>query len=500
MSCFCSPNRSDRWGGSPLDDAQRHRFPSVADALRERGGRLGVRDHGAALIEAAYNNDADTVKALLASGAAVTAADYDKRSALHLASSEGHVQVVSTLLLAKADVNCADRWGGRPLDDAKRKGHSQCVDLLKEHGAMPSDDDALPLSHRAGGEAAASDAAAAAADGLLVDWDDLTVLEKIGQGAFGEIVKCRWRGTVVAAKMIKSGESLRGGALFGGGGSTAGGSPTQMRTEAVNDFKHEIAFLAKLRHPNICLLLGFSLAPQHEVMISELMKCSLLDVLKTHAAGGTPFSLERTCRYSIQFAQGMNFLHTHKPPILHRDLKPANLLLDFSDTLKVSDFGLAKVRPTPATKTSTTPSKAAAPEDEYYQPYIMTGETGSYRFMAPEVFRHEAYGRPVDVYSFAMILFNMLDGQAPWPDLDGMRAVTLAALENARPAVPRHWDAKLAELLRASWHEEPRTRPSFAAVLETLNEFHLSQFKCTVEEMVKRSGGGPADSGCCSVM
>ena len=44
-------------------------------------------------------------------------------------------------------------------------------------------------------------------------------------------------------------------------------------------------------------------------------------------------------------AQGMNYLHTCKPPILHRDLKPANLLLDFSDTLKVSDFGLAKLRP-----------------------------------------------------------------------------------------------------------------------------------------------------------
>ena len=201
----------------------------------------------------------------------------------------------------------------------------------------------------------------------------------------------------------------------------------------------------------------------------------------------------------------MNFLHTSKPPILHRDLKPANLLLDFSDTLKVSDFGLAKVRPSPAKKTASTISDESL--DSFnsgaaYQPYVMTGETGSYRFMAPEVFRHEAYGRPVDVYSFSMILFYMLDGQPPWPELDGMRAVTNASVVGERPAVPRHWDAKLADLLRASWDAEPRKRPSFEAVLEILNAFHLAEFKCTLEEMIKKGGaaGGGGDGGCCAVM
>jgi serine/threonine protein kinase len=63
---------------------------------------------------------------------------------------------------------------------------------------------------------------------------------------------------------------------------------------------------------------------------------------------------------------------------MHRDLKPANLLIDFSGVLKVSDFGLAKLRPTPTKEKD--PNKV-----------FMTGETGSYRFMAPEVFRHEDY-------------------------------------------------------------------------------------------------------------
>lgn len=267
-------------------------------------------------------------------------------------------------------------------------------------------------------------------------------------------------------------------------------------------------------------------------MISELMRCSLLDVLKTHTASGTPFSLQRSLRYAIQFATGMVYLHTHKPPILHRDLKPANLLLDFADTLKVllpsrplapvltppalgqclalqrgprltlaprvqvSDFGLAKLRPSPQTQTAST-------ADEY-QPYVMTGETGSYRFMAPEVFRHEAYGRPVDVYSFSLILYYMLDGGPPWPELDGMRAVRAAAMGQERPPVPRHWDAKLSQLLRAAWADDPHVRPSFTAVLEELSAVHLAQFKCTYEDMMKRGAAkGPTgvDAGCsCALM
>ena len=192
----------------------------------------------------------------------------------------------------------------------------------------------------------------------------------------------------------------------------------------------------------------------------------------------------------------MSFLHTHKPPILHRDLKPANLLLDFSDTLKVSDFGLAKLRPTPASETASTV------KPDQYQPYVMTGETGSYRFMAPEVFRHEAYGRPVDVYSFSMILYYMLEGAPPWPELDGMRAVAKASLEGDRPTVPRHWDAQLVALLRAAWQIEPAKRPSFAAVLDELNDFTKSVLGCTYEDLLKRShvARAPAGAGCCALM
>jgi len=480
LDAGANANRSDRWGGSALDDALRHNHQPVAEELRQRGGRLGARDFGAALIEAAFADDLELVGLLLSDGAPVDAADYDKRTALHLASSEGHSKIIAALIAAHADVNLQDRWGGTPLGDALRHGHDECAAQLKEAGAATID---------SAGSQTSVLSASPDDESLLLDWADITVLEKLGSGAFGEIFKCRWRGTLVAAKLIKHGASLDALA-----DPADGQSASRIRAEAIADFRQEIGLIGKLRHPNICLFLGYSLLQDKEVMISELAKCSLLDVLKAAMQKGTPFALERSIKYAIQFAQGMAFLHTHKPPILHRDLKPANLLLDLSDVVKVADFGLAKLRPTPG------PAKVAQAHPDDYQPYKMTGETGSYRFMAPEVYRHEPYGRPVDVYSFAMILYNMLAGHPPWPDLDGTRAVSLAASTHERPMVPRHWNVLLEKLLHAAWHKDPIQRPSFTAVLEQLHAFHLDVFKSTVEESMRRGASSAPASAFCMVM
>ena len=511
ISKGASPNQSDRWGGSPLDDAMRERHTDVAEYLRSVGGRLGVSDHGTALILAASRGEVDEVRSLLADGAAVGTHDYDLRTSLHLACSEGHDAAVEALIAAGADVNAEDRWGNRPLDDAREAGNGACEALLVVAGGTGK------ASRLAAAPSAAPSAASLLSgevDSLAVEWSDVVVVEKIGAGAFGDIWKCRWRGTLVAAKMLKAKEaSKHGGAncisaigtIEGSTSAASSDSATraaakaaaaEARDAALADLRQEVGLLGQLRHPNICLLLGYSLADDREVMICELMRCSLYDVLKTARVDGVASTgmlwTSRALRYAIQFAQGMNYLHTCKPPIIHRDLKPANLLLDFSDTLKVADFGLAKLRPIGDGGVD------ASCDDQY----TMTGETGSYRFMAPEVFRHEAYGRPVDVYSFSLILYNMLTLAAPWPDVGGVEAVKLAALKNHRPPVPRHWDAKLGQLIRSSWAADPAMRPSYAAVLEALNEVFNATVGTTYEEFNRKgaSGSKPGDGGCCVLM
>ena len=262
-----NPNRSDRWGGSPLDDSQRHQHPAVASIIRKHGGRGGVQDHGQALIVAACQGDEAEVRTLVSDGAEVNSADYDQRTPLHLASCEGHLGVVSALIELGANVSCTDRWHCTPLDEARRKGNKECERALEKAGALGSMGRELTNGHhhqrleQRPSEDALTDTNARISSSMMVEWTDLQVVEKIGSGAFGDIFKCRWRGTMVAAKTIKSGAALRE--------TTSATSFTAARKDAVEDFRHEIVFLHQLRHPNVCLMLGYSLTENYEVMISN---------------------------------------------------------------------------------------------------------------------------------------------------------------------------------------------------------------------------------------
>ena len=88
-----------------------------------------------ALIDAAAKGDADSLQNV---GAADLAqGDYDKRTPLHLAASEGHITVVLLLLEKGVPHSPLDRWGNSPIDDADRHGHKNCVEALRAKGATP---------------------------------------------------------------------------------------------------------------------------------------------------------------------------------------------------------------------------------------------------------------------------------------------------------------------------------------------------------------------------
>lgn len=484
-------NRSDRWGGSPLDDAHRHRHHDLVLYLRQEGAATGSGNKSTNLITAAAEGDLDEVNMLLAAGGKTTESivskgDYDRRTPLHLAASEGHCQIVLVLCKAKADVNAEDRWGSRPLDDAMKAEQHEAKAILERFGAKQSDNmkyaNDLDQSQTRREQ-----------DNLKVDFEELEMVDRIGSGAFGEIFKCRWRGTMVAAKCIKSAkirqdwvnkralESIAAGADVDEAMKQLDEAEMDQadKEEALLDFRQEISVLKSLRHPHIVLLLAFSTSENYEVMISELMECSLLDVFRAHQVHGTKLGIKTAASHAIQLARGMTYLHNCKPPIVHRDLKPANLLLDHAGVIKISDFGLAKVRPDPKKKQD----KAR----------FMTGETGSYRFMAPEVFRHEDYNETVDVYSYAMIVYYLLDGKPPWPTLNGIEAIRMASEEGDRPIIPRHWDHRLSSLLMECWDENKSARPPFRRILETLDNYARDVFHT---DITKSSRALTTETGC----
>lgn len=96
----------------------------------------------------------------------------------------------------------------------------------------------------------------------------------------------------------------------------------------------------------------------------------------------------------------MCYLHSFKPPIIHRDLKSPNLLVDKDWTVKVSDFGLSRVK----AQTMAPWSRAGTPE-----------------WMAPEVLRNEPSNEKCDVYSYGVILYELVTGREPWTELNPMQ-------------------------------------------------------------------------------
>jgi glutamate dehydrogenase len=130
-------NALDARGGTPLFDALTSKHVPVANYLREKGaiyGRSSSEELSASLITAASAGDVLTIKALLDQGVSPNAADYDRRTALHLASSEGHTDAVKLLLSHGAEAQPRDRWNFTPLQDAIRNGHTQIVEMLGTAG------------------------------------------------------------------------------------------------------------------------------------------------------------------------------------------------------------------------------------------------------------------------------------------------------------------------------------------------------------------------------
>ena len=229
-------NRSDRWGGSPLDDAQRHDHAEVISLLKLYGATFGSPSQANNFIAAASEGDVEEIKELLEFGNMdLNHGDYDKRTALHLAASNGRSEVVKILCKAGADVNLHDRWGNRPLDDAVNAGHQDCVDILEQYGGKASTNSAAAM-----GQEALLDLMQTYGKmrngKLTMDWHDVKdLLEGVGQTPTDQVVQKLFQaadvnrsGVIDANEFIAHSEVFLGGRpariilVVGGPGSGKG--------------------------------------------------------------------------------------------------------------------------------------------------------------------------------------------------------------------------------------------------------------------------------------
>jgi len=133
----------DRWGGTPLDDALRHKHYAIVKYLDDRGAHRGLMSSSAEenaatqMCKAASSGDIVHLRTLVTRHQLnINEGDYDSRTAMHLAASQGELDVIRQLMeVFKADNSPMDRWGGTPLDDAIRHNHAEVRDFLVQVGA-----------------------------------------------------------------------------------------------------------------------------------------------------------------------------------------------------------------------------------------------------------------------------------------------------------------------------------------------------------------------------
>ncbi|KAK6118843.1 hypothetical protein DH2020_047410 [Rehmannia glutinosa] len=157
--------------------------------------------------------------------------------------------------------------------------------------------------------------------------------------------------------------------------------------------------------------------------------------LRSYASLLGVFKLPAILKVAVDVSKGMSYLHQNN--IIHRDLKAANLLMDENEVVKIADFGVARVQ---------------------LQSGVMTAETGTYRWMAPEVIEHKPYNHKADVFSFGIVLWELLTGKA---------AVGVVQ-KGLRPTIPRHTHPLVVELLERCWQQEPSLRPEFSEIVDIL--------------------------------
>jgi tRNA A-37 threonylcarbamoyl transferase component Bud32 len=219
---------------------------------------------------------------------------------------------------------------------------------------------------------------------FIVDIKDVKVIKKIGAGASAEVFRATYHGTDVAVKVLRT---MKGN-----------------EAEKLKELKRELGALLLLRHPNLVLFIGAGINSSGAVcLLTEYCSGGALFNL-LHDPPLIPLSWKQRCRIALDIAKGMNCLHSYKPPILHRDLKSLNLLLvdqvkSESDPVivKITDFGLARFQAL----------------DQH-----MTGAAGTFHWMAPEVIMNQPYTIKADVYSYGIVLWEILARRKPYEGIN----------------------------------------------------------------------------------
>ncbi|XP_022761404.1 serine/threonine-protein kinase HT1-like isoform X2 [Durio zibethinus] len=272
---------------------------------------------------------------------------------------------------------------------------------------------------------------------LLIDPKLIFIGSKIGEGAHGKVYEGRYGDRIVAIKVLHR------------------GSTVEERAALESRFAREVNMMSRVKHENLVKFFGACKDPLMAIVTELLPGMSLRKYLISIRP--KVLDLHVALNFALDIARAMDCLHANG--IIHRDLKPDNLLLTANHrSVKLADFGLAR-------------------EESVTE--MMTAETGTYRWMAPELYstvtlrqgEKKHYNNKVDVYSFGIVLWELLTNRMPFEGMSNLQAAYAAAFKQERPGLPEDISPDLAFIIQSCWVEDPNMRPSFSQIIRMLNAF-----------------------------
>ncbi|GAA5910221.1 uncharacterized protein JCM6883_001117 [Sporobolomyces salmoneus] len=264
--------------------------------------------------------------------------------------------------------------------------------------------------------------------------EKLTKLELVGSGGFKDVYKGTYRRRTIAICDIR-------------------GHLTDM------DIK-ELGLLRDLRHENIVQFIGVSIPKQPSavpvMIVTEL--CANGDLFD-YIRGVEAPQFTNILEIMLGIAKGIEYLHTRTPSIIHRDIKSSNVLITSHGVAKIADFGLARI------KTSTKS--------------MIRSLVGTVNWQAPELWHpHPRYNEKVDVYSVALVMWEMLQWHQPvkrYP-FEGMNEHAIYADVGQRQLRPslaglhRRWGGEIIDLMSTMWEQDYSKRPSMPQVVRRIKQ------------------------------
>ncbi|VVA26154.1 PREDICTED: serine/threonine-kinase [Prunus dulcis] len=260
-----------------------------------------------------------------------------------------------------------------------------------------------------------------------IDLTKLNMGEAFAQGAFGKLYRGTYNGEDVAIKILERPEN----------------DPEKAQVME-QQFQQEVKMLAALKHPNIVRFIGGCRKPMVWCIVTEYAKGgSVRQFLMKRQSRSVPLKL--AVKQALDVARGMAYVHALG--LIHRDLKSDNLLIFSDKSIKIADFGVARIE---------------------VQTEGMTPETGTYRWMAPEMIQHRPYTQKVDVYSFGIVLWELITGMLPFQNMTAVQAAFAVVNKGVRPIIPSDCLPLLGEIMTRCWDANPDVRPPFTEVVRML--------------------------------